>query len=130
MGLHSANLNTGKLVAGPFESVDWVGAIRFSPDSKKLAVNSWTGKCLEVQTQDLDIGIPTTFESGGIMNLIPFNGQETYTPLFWTKKAYGASLLPLHKYQGGAERTSTRSGRRAILSGCLSSMPPNIHASK
>ncbi|KIK33089.1 hypothetical protein CY34DRAFT_729064 [Suillus luteus UH-Slu-Lm8-n1] len=30
------NLDTGKLVA-PFMSEDWVGAVRFSPNSKKLA---------------------------------------------------------------------------------------------
>ncbi|KIK38210.1 hypothetical protein CY34DRAFT_60397, partial [Suillus luteus UH-Slu-Lm8-n1] len=42
------NLGTGELVAGPFESIDWVGAVRFSPDSKKLAVKSEAGKCLEV----------------------------------------------------------------------------------
>ncbi|KIK32977.1 hypothetical protein CY34DRAFT_813933 [Suillus luteus UH-Slu-Lm8-n1] len=34
------NLDTGKLVAGPFKSEDWVGAVRFSTDSKKLAVKS------------------------------------------------------------------------------------------
>jgi WD40 repeat protein len=32
------NLDTRKLVAGPFKSEDMVGAVRFSPDSKKLAV--------------------------------------------------------------------------------------------
>ncbi|KAG2741004.1 WD40 repeat-like protein [Suillus brevipes Sb2] len=32
------NLKTGKLVAGPFESDNWVGAVRLSTDSKKLAV--------------------------------------------------------------------------------------------
>jgi WD40 repeat protein len=42
------NLETGKLVAGPFESVDWVGSVRFSTDSKQLAVELWAGKCLEV----------------------------------------------------------------------------------
>ncbi|KAG1717516.1 WD40-repeat-containing domain protein, partial [Suillus paluster] len=42
------NLGTGELVAGPFESIDWVGAVRFSSDSKKLAVKSEAGKCLEV----------------------------------------------------------------------------------
>ncbi|OAX44075.1 WD40 repeat-like protein [Rhizopogon vinicolor AM-OR11-026] len=51
------SLDTGKLVAGPFEATDGVGAIRLSPDSKKLVANSWTGVCLEVwdiQTQKLD----------------------------------------------------------------------------
>ncbi|KAG2746502.1 WD40 repeat-like protein, partial [Suillus brevipes Sb2] len=42
------NLETGKLVAGPFESFHWVGSVRFSTDSKKLAVKLWGGKCLEV----------------------------------------------------------------------------------
>ncbi|KAG2751035.1 WD40 repeat-like protein [Suillus brevipes Sb2] len=42
------NLETGKLVAGPFECEDWVGSVRFSTDSKKLAVEMWGGKCLEV----------------------------------------------------------------------------------
>ncbi|KAG2753553.1 WD40 repeat-like protein, partial [Suillus brevipes Sb2] len=41
------NLETGKLVARPFESVDWVGSVRFSTDSKKLAVELWGGNCLE-----------------------------------------------------------------------------------
>ncbi|OAX39684.1 hypothetical protein K503DRAFT_781966 [Rhizopogon vinicolor AM-OR11-026] len=30
------SLDTGKLVVGPFESAAWVGAVRFSYDSKKL----------------------------------------------------------------------------------------------
>jgi WD40 repeat protein len=38
------NLETGKLVAGPLESIDWVGAVRFSTDSKKLAVELWGGE--------------------------------------------------------------------------------------
>ncbi|KAG2745734.1 WD40 repeat-like protein [Suillus brevipes Sb2] len=37
------NLDTGKLVAGPFKTEDLVGAVRFSPDLKKLAVKSDTG---------------------------------------------------------------------------------------
>jgi WD40 repeat protein len=70
------NLETGKLVAGPFMSEDPVGAVRFSTDLKKLAVLSWSGWCLEVwdvQSQKLDVriggfGIPTF----------------TYVPVFWT----------------------------------------------
>ena len=34
------NLETGKLVDGPFGSIDWVGAVQFSTDSKKLAAKS------------------------------------------------------------------------------------------
>jgi WD40 repeat protein len=70
------NMDTGKLVAGPFKSKDWVGAVRFSPDSKKLAVMSWTGSCLEVwdvQSQKLDVRIGTNF-----------GGAITYAPVFWT----------------------------------------------
>lgn len=53
------NLGTGKLVAGPFETVDCVGTVRFSTGSKKVAVNLWTGSRLEVwdiETQKLEIG--------------------------------------------------------------------------
>jgi hypothetical protein len=35
-------------VAGPFESENDMGAVRFSPDSKKLAVMSDAGRCLDV----------------------------------------------------------------------------------
>jgi len=52
------DLNTGKLVAGPFECADMVGAVRFSQDSKKLALKSgYIERCLEVwdiQKQKLD----------------------------------------------------------------------------
>jgi hypothetical protein len=41
-------LGTGKLVAGPFKHDDWVGAVQFSQDLKKLAVSSTTAKYLEV----------------------------------------------------------------------------------
>ncbi|KAG1807283.1 uncharacterized protein BJ212DRAFT_756895 [Suillus subaureus] len=52
------NLDTGKLVAGPFTSSCSMGAVRFSPDSKKLAVKSGAGTRLEiwdVETQKLDV---------------------------------------------------------------------------
>ncbi|KAG2338121.1 WD40 repeat-like protein [Suillus weaverae] len=70
------NLNTGKLVAGPFESAEWVGAVRFSTDSKKLAVKLDSGKYLEVwdvQSQKLDGRVGEY--SGPIL---------TYSPVFWT----------------------------------------------
>ncbi|KAJ8588817.1 WD40 repeat-like protein [Rhizopogon salebrosus TDB-379] len=72
------SLDTGKLVAGPFKSAHWVGAIRFSRDSKKLAMNSHVGSCLEVwdvQTQKLDRRIG---KSQG--------GYVTNAPVFWTNK--------------------------------------------
>jgi WD40 repeat protein len=72
------SLDTGKLVAGPFESADWVGAVRFSRDSKKLAVNSWVGKCLEVwnvQTQILEKRVGH------------WPGRSiTFASVFWTNK--------------------------------------------
>ncbi|OAX33919.1 WD40 repeat-like protein [Rhizopogon vinicolor AM-OR11-026] len=73
------DLDTGELVAGPFECVDrsWVEAVRFSQDSKKLAVKSY-GKCLEVwdlEAQKLDVRVGKP--SGGV---IPG------APVFWTKK--------------------------------------------
>jgi WD40 repeat protein len=72
------NLDTGKLVAGPFQSVGWVGAIRFSQDSKKLATKSIAGSCLEVwdvQTQKLDRRV-------GKWRY----GYGTNAPVFWTNK--------------------------------------------
>jgi WD40 repeat protein len=71
------NMDTGKLVAGPFKSEDMVGAVRFSSDSKKLAVKSVTGKRLEVwdvQLQKLDVSVGKSGRFGGI-----------YSPVFWTK---------------------------------------------
>ena len=73
------DLNTGKLVAGPFESSGLVGAVRFSQDSKKLAVKGGVyGRLLEVwdiQEQKLDrrVGI-----AGG--------GTLHDSPVFWTTK--------------------------------------------
>jgi WD40 repeat protein len=72
------NMDTGKLAAGPFKSDDSVGAIRFSRDSKKLAINSHMGSCLEVwdvQTQKLDRRIGKF--PGGVV---------THAPVFWTNK--------------------------------------------
>jgi WD40 repeat protein len=72
------NLETGKLVAGPLKSIDPVGAVRFSPDSKKVAVKLNWGTYLEVwdvQSQKLDvrIGKPT---GRGIAR----------TSIYWTNK--------------------------------------------
>jgi hypothetical protein len=72
------NLETGKLMAGPFETIDPVGAVRFSPDSRKLAVRSSVGKSLEVwdiQSQKLDVRIGRSNEFA-----------STHTPVFWTNK--------------------------------------------
>jgi WD40 repeat protein len=75
------NLDTGRRVAGPFQSEDRVGAVRFSPDSKKLAVKSDTGKYLEIwdiQSQKLDVKVG---EFGG-STLSTLTG--TFSPVFWT----------------------------------------------
>ncbi|KAG2343549.1 WD40 repeat-like protein [Suillus weaverae] len=75
------NLDTGKLVAGPFNSSPWgawVGAVRFSQDSKKLAVRLDMGTCLEVwdvQKQKLDVRIG---KWGGV--------GFTSVPVFWTNQ--------------------------------------------
>jgi WD40 repeat protein len=72
------NLGTGKLVAGPFKSIDWVGAVRFSSDLKKLAVKSEAGKCLEVwnvHTETLDVRV-------GEFGDMPL----TSVPVFWTHR--------------------------------------------
>jgi WD40 repeat protein len=72
------SLDTGKLVAGPFKSPDWVGGVRFSRDSKKLAVNSCVGKCLEVwnvETQKLNKRVGKLGE-----------WDYSFTPVFWTNK--------------------------------------------
>ncbi|KAG1865665.1 hypothetical protein C8R48DRAFT_772662 [Suillus tomentosus] len=72
------SLETGKLVAGPFTSLQGLGAVRFSHDSKKLAVKSDVGKCLEVwgvHTQKLDVRT-------GTFGYDPMS----YASVFWTKK--------------------------------------------
>ena len=51
---------TGKLVAGPFESDrKGRGAVRFLPDSKKLAVESEVKKCLEDTSRENGYGTVT-----------------------------------------------------------------------
>lgn len=74
------SLDTGKLVSGPFASEDGVGAVRFSQDSKKLAVKSTFGKRLDiwdVYTQKLDARV------GKSINTV---GMWTRAPVFWTAK--------------------------------------------
>jgi WD40 repeat protein len=73
------NLDTGELVAGPFKSIGGVGAVQFSPNSKKLAVKLDFGTCLEVwdirsQTLDVKVG---KFSGVGITLL---------SPIFWTNE--------------------------------------------
>ncbi|KIK35012.1 hypothetical protein CY34DRAFT_17315 [Suillus luteus UH-Slu-Lm8-n1] len=79
MGSNTAriwNLDTGELMAGPFKSEDPVGAVQFSPNSKKLAVMSLWGRCLEVwdvQSQNLDVRAGELDRSPG-----------TRVPVLWT----------------------------------------------
>jgi WD40 repeat protein len=71
------SLDTGELVAGPFKNADWIGAIRFSQNLKKLAARSW--KYLEVwdiQAQKLDRRVGQDHD-GDLF---------TPTPVFWTTK--------------------------------------------
>ncbi|KAG1726813.1 uncharacterized protein EDB91DRAFT_55967 [Suillus paluster] len=71
------SLDTGKLVAGPFKMDYLQGRVRFSRDSKKLAVLSNIGKRLEVwdvQTQKLVVSVGNS--SYGII--------MAYPPVFWT----------------------------------------------
>jgi WD40 repeat protein len=75
------NLDTGKFVAGPLgTNAGYVSAVRFPQDSKKLAVVSTYGNCLEVwdvKTQKLDRRV------GGSTQ----EGSTAYrTPVFWTNK--------------------------------------------
>jgi WD40 repeat protein len=72
------SLKTGKLVAGPFRSVDWVGAVRLSTDSKKLAVKSWTGRWLEIWDIKTETLTARIGEYGG--------PTSTSAPVFWTNK--------------------------------------------
>jgi WD40 repeat protein len=74
------NLDTGKLVAGPFKSIGRMGTVRFSPNSKKLAVKLDWGTCLEiwdVQSQKLDVRIG---------NINPGHLTVSLSPIFWTNK--------------------------------------------
>ncbi|KAG1752441.1 quinon protein alcohol dehydrogenase-like superfamily [Suillus paluster] len=81
-GVRIWSLHTGKLVAGPFKSgfiLATTGAVRFSQDSKKLAVaSSIVAKCLDVwdvEAQELDVSVGKS-HSGGV----------TFAPIFWTTK--------------------------------------------
>ncbi|KAG2740731.1 hypothetical protein P692DRAFT_20670949, partial [Suillus brevipes Sb2] len=82
------NLDTSKLVAGPFKSMGMVGAVRFSTDSKKLTLKSDVGKCVEVwdiEPQKFDarfdastlenIGVPFEEHTKAVTGLAPsFDG--------------------------------------------------------
>ncbi|OAX33529.1 YVTN repeat-like/Quino protein amine dehydrogenase [Rhizopogon vinicolor AM-OR11-026] len=98
------NLNTGELVAGPFERGDrisWVGAVRFSQDSKKLAVKSTAGTCpievWDLQKQNLDVTVGK-----------PNVGFFPNTPVFWTKKdrsIVAASTFTVYEFNSSTLET-------------------------
>ncbi|KAJ8589150.1 WD40 repeat-like protein [Rhizopogon salebrosus TDB-379] len=70
-------LDTGELVAGPFETVRWVGAVRFSQNLKKLAVRSWEYlEVWDIQSQKSD------------GRVVGKSSAELCTPapMFWTTK--------------------------------------------
>jgi WD40 repeat protein len=74
------SLDTGELVAGPFHSVDFprgqVGAVRFSHDSRKLAVRSLSYlEVWDIQAQKLDHNVG---KRDGRLGL--------HVPVFWTTK--------------------------------------------
>ncbi|KAG2748390.1 WD40 repeat-like protein [Suillus brevipes Sb2] len=74
------SLESGKLVgcSSPFALETHLGVGRFSQNSKKLAVLSVTGRCLEVWdawTHKLDVRVEESR-----------NGTVTETPIFWTTK--------------------------------------------
>ncbi|KAG1873603.1 quinon protein alcohol dehydrogenase-like superfamily [Suillus subalutaceus] len=72
------SLETGKIVVGPFKSANWAEAVRFSHDSKKLALKSRNSKEVwNVQTQKLDVSLKM---EGSV--------KHTYErlPVFWTTK--------------------------------------------
>jgi WD40 repeat protein len=72
------NLDTGKLVAGPFKIEIDVGTVRFSPDSKKLAVTAYWGRWLvvwDVQSQKMDLKQE-------------FDQLGPNSPIFWTNNKH------------------------------------------
>ncbi|KAG2738713.1 WD40 repeat-like protein [Suillus brevipes Sb2] len=89
------NLDTGKLVAGPFKSNHWVGAVRFSTDSKKLAVKSWTGmlEVWDIQSQKLVKWIGDESDGG----LCPT------APIFWTNN--NKNILATFRFTDDAAKT-------------------------
>ncbi|KAG2341993.1 kinase-like protein [Suillus weaverae] len=72
------SLDTGELVAGPFQSADFIGAVGFSQNSKKLAIRSCVGMCFEVwdvQAQQMVVRAGDRCTSGW---------SWTHAPVFWT----------------------------------------------
>jgi WD40 repeat protein len=102
------SLDTGKLVAGPFkisygDDRECPGALRFSEDSKKLAVMAYLGLCLQVwdvQAQKLDV---TTKEF-----LTPDDFPPTRSlPVFWTTKDKSIIATPSFTLDSGIRRPTT-----------------------
>ncbi|KAG2156394.1 quinon protein alcohol dehydrogenase-like superfamily [Suillus clintonianus] len=127
------SLKTGELMAGPFRSTTtgsrngahpWLGVVRFSQDSKKLAVLSSTGRCLEVwdvQTQKLDLKVEESRY-----------GTVTSTPIFWTTKdeSIVAAFSFKDKYEEAWELSSvsevTSLSEAASVSEVASALEPEL----
>ncbi|KAG2740730.1 hypothetical protein P692DRAFT_20670949, partial [Suillus brevipes Sb2] len=73
------NLDTSKLVAGPFKSMGMVGAVRFSTDSKKLTLKSDDAPAHTIYKFDAstleNIGVPFEEHTKAVTGLAPsFDG--------------------------------------------------------
>ncbi|KAG2145776.1 hypothetical protein DEU56DRAFT_910060 [Suillus clintonianus] len=89
------SLETGKFIGGPFTSVQSLGAVRFSQDSKKLAVMTDVGKCLEVwdiHTQKMKVRV-------GRFGYDPM----TYAPVFWRNK--NTTIIAAFSFTDGPARS-------------------------
>jgi WD40 repeat protein len=72
------SLDTGKLVAGPFEHAGPISAVRFAQKLRKLAVKSESGTSLhvwDIQVQKLDVRLGESRD-----------GTVSLPPVFWTTK--------------------------------------------
>jgi WD40 repeat protein len=77
-GVRIWNLDTGKLVAGPFDIGGYVPeAVRFSEDSRKLAVSSYAKEC-QLQVWDVQIQKLEVQKSA--------HSIGSNLPIFWTTK--------------------------------------------
>jgi WD40 repeat protein len=116
------SLDTGKLVAGPLKSADWVGAIRFSQDSKKLAINSFVGSCLEVwdvQTQKLDRRVGTFRRGYMIKAPVLWTNKETILAAFTFENDEVAAATTIYEFDASTLGTvrAPFEGHTKVISG-------------
>lgn len=98
------NLETGKFMPASFECIECVDAVRFSHDSKKLAVKSKFLEVWDVELQKLDI------RTGKAVDLDDLQGWPL--PLFWTKDktivtatGFGKNDKNIHEYDSSTLET-------------------------